>query len=90
VGSTDSELSSLRSMAGGRWMDFVSSLQQSQWLSFASIIIIIIIIINIINIINNINIIALGSGPLVCGTSLNLQHTPETTEVQGVSETARA
>jgi hypothetical protein len=87
VGSTDSELSSLRSMAGGRWMDFVSSLQQSQWLSFASIII---IIINIINIINNINIIALGSGPLVCGTSLNLQHTPETTEVQGVSETARA
>jgi hypothetical protein len=87
VGSTDSELSSLRSMAGGRWMDFVSSLQQSQWLSFASIIIIIIIIINIIN---NINIIALGSGPLVCGTSLNLQHTPETTEVQGVSETARA
>jgi hypothetical protein len=74
-------------MAGGRWMDFVSSLQQSQWLSFASIII---IIINIINIINNINIIALGSGPLVCGTSLNLQHTPETTEVQGVSETARA
>jgi hypothetical protein len=85
VGSTDSELSSLRSMAGGRWMDFVSSLQQSQWLSFASI-----IIINIINIINNINIIALGSGPLVCGTSLNLQHTPETTEVQGVSETARA
>jgi hypothetical protein len=87
VGSTDSELSSLRSMAGGRWMDFVSSLQQSQWLSFASIIIIIIIIIININI-NN--IIALGSGPLVCGTSLNLQHTPETTEVQGVSETARA
>jgi hypothetical protein len=53
-------------------MDFVSSLQQSQWLSFASIII---IVFNII--------IALGSGPLVCGTSLNLQQTLETTEVRG-------